>query len=57
MAVTLPLGLTCAPYPDGRITHTVVLDDPLEDPAGLEVPDRSPPLTDAILNVRNIRLV
>ena len=33
------------------ITHTVVLDDPLEDPAGLQPPDRSPPLTDAILNV------
>ena len=30
------------PFQDIRITHTVVLDDPFDDPAGLEVPDRSP---------------
>jgi len=30
------------PYQDIRITHTVVLDDPFDDPSGLEVPDRSP---------------
>ncbi|XP_057208961.1 peptidyl-prolyl cis-trans isomerase-like 4 [Triplophysa rosa] len=30
------------PYQDIRITHTVILDDPFDDPAGLPVPDRSP---------------
>jgi len=30
------------PYQDIRITHTVVLDDPYEDPPGLQVPDHSP---------------
>ena len=30
------------PYQDVRITHTVILDDPYEDPEGLEVPPSSP---------------
>nr|CAB3265069.1 peptidyl-prolyl cis-trans isomerase-like 4 [Phallusia mammillata] len=30
------------PYQDIRITHTIILDDPLDDPAGLEIPDKSP---------------
>ncbi|XP_051732214.1 peptidyl-prolyl cis-trans isomerase-like 4 isoform X2 [Ctenopharyngodon idella] len=30
------------PYQDIRINHTVILDDPFDDPAGLPVPDRSP---------------
>nr|CAG4650293.1 EOG090X0971 [Sida crystallina] len=30
------------PYQDIRITHTVVLDDPFDDPAGLEIPPLSP---------------
>uniref|UniRef100_A0A182S5U3 Peptidyl-prolyl cis-trans isomerase n=1 Tax=Anopheles maculatus TaxID=74869 RepID=A0A182S5U3_9DIPT len=30
------------PYKDVRITHTVVLDDPFEDPRGFRVPSRSP---------------
>merc|ERR1712029_237227 len=30
------------PFQDIRITHTVVLDDPYEDPPGLQVPDHSP---------------
>ncbi|KAK3735819.1 hypothetical protein QZH41_019920 [Actinostola sp. cb2023] len=30
------------PYQDIRISHTVVLDDPCDDPSGLEIPDRSP---------------
>ncbi|XP_056620535.1 peptidyl-prolyl cis-trans isomerase-like 4 [Triplophysa dalaica] len=30
------------PFQDIRITHTVILDDPFDDPAGLPVPDRSP---------------
>ncbi|XP_005993416.1 peptidyl-prolyl cis-trans isomerase-like 4 [Latimeria chalumnae] len=30
------------PYQDIRINHTVILDDPFDDPAGLLVPDRSP---------------
>jgi peptidyl-prolyl cis-trans isomerase-like 4 len=30
------------PYQDVRVTHTVVLDDPFDDPQGLEVPPSSP---------------
>ncbi|XP_055377675.1 peptidyl-prolyl cis-trans isomerase sig-7 [Condylostylus longicornis] len=30
------------PYQDIRITHTVILEDPFEDPRGLRVPSRSP---------------
>ncbi|XP_043537044.1 peptidyl-prolyl cis-trans isomerase-like 4 isoform X1 [Chiloscyllium plagiosum] len=30
------------PYQDIRITHTVILEDPFDDPAGLQIPDRSP---------------
>ena len=30
------------PYQDIRITHTVIIDDPLDDPKGLNFPDRSP---------------
>ncbi|KAM4693102.1 peptidyl-prolyl cis-trans isomerase-like 4 [Discoglossus pictus] len=30
------------PYQDIRINHTVVLDDPYDDPPGLPIPDRSP---------------
>ncbi|KFM65488.1 Peptidyl-prolyl cis-trans isomerase-like 4, partial [Stegodyphus mimosarum] len=30
------------PYQDIRITHTVVLHDPYDDPKGLEIPDASP---------------
>ncbi|XDV42381.1 hypothetical protein PO909_011053 [Leuciscus waleckii] len=30
------------PFQDIRINHTVILDDPFDDPAGLPVPDRSP---------------
>ncbi|XP_053397607.1 peptidyl-prolyl cis-trans isomerase-like 4 isoform X2 [Mercenaria mercenaria] len=30
------------PYKDIRIYHTIILDDPYDDPAGLEIPDRSP---------------
>nr|CAG4645642.1 EOG090X0971 [Lynceus sp. MCZ IZ 141354] len=37
------------PYQDIRITHTVVLDDPFDDPAGLEVPPMSPEPTKEIL--------
>ncbi|XP_048452524.1 peptidyl-prolyl cis-trans isomerase-like 4 isoform X3 [Rhincodon typus] len=30
------------PYQDIRITHTVILEDPFDDPPGLQIPDRSP---------------
>ncbi|XP_006626237.2 peptidyl-prolyl cis-trans isomerase-like 4 [Lepisosteus oculatus] len=30
------------PYQDIRINHTVILDDPFDDPPGLPIPDRSP---------------
>nr|XP_020022075.1 peptidyl-prolyl cis-trans isomerase-like 4 isoform X1 [Castor canadensis] len=30
------------PYQDIRINHTVILDDPFDDPPGLLIPDRSP---------------
>lgn len=30
------------PYQDIRINHTVILDDPYDDPSGLVIPDKSP---------------
>ncbi|XP_053566609.1 peptidyl-prolyl cis-trans isomerase-like 4 [Bombina bombina] len=30
------------PYQDIRINHSVILDDPFDDPPGLPIPDRSP---------------
>uniref|UniRef100_A0A8C4RUB6 Peptidyl-prolyl cis-trans isomerase n=1 Tax=Erpetoichthys calabaricus TaxID=27687 RepID=A0A8C4RUB6_ERPCA len=30
------------PYQDIRVNHTVILDDPFDDPVGLQIPDRSP---------------
>ncbi|XP_071997423.1 peptidyl-prolyl cis-trans isomerase-like 4 isoform X2 [Engystomops pustulosus] len=30
------------PFQDIRINHTVILDDPFDDPPGLPIPDRSP---------------
>eukprot|EP00111_Clytia_hemisphaerica_P024163 TCONS_00071218-protein len=30
------------PYQDIRVSHTIILDDPFDDPKGLLVPDRSP---------------
>ncbi|KAI9309430.1 cyclophilin-like domain-containing protein [Cunninghamella echinulata] len=30
------------PYRDIRIRHTIILDDPFDDPEGLQVPDESP---------------
>ncbi|XP_053148129.1 peptidyl-prolyl cis-trans isomerase-like 4 [Hemicordylus capensis] len=38
------------PYQDIRINHTVILDDPFDDPPGLAVPDRSPEPTKEQLN-------
>ena len=37
------------PLKDIRIRHTVVLEDPFEDPQGLKIPDESPPPTKAQL--------
>lgn len=37
------------PYQDIRISHTIVLEDPFDDPDGLEIPDRSPEPTKAQL--------
>lgn len=34
-----------------RINHTVILDDPFEDPPGLSIPDRSPEPTKEQLDV------
>ena len=39
------------PYQDIRITHTVILEDPFDDPKGLEVPDKSPKPTKEMLDV------
>lgn len=36
------------PYREIRITHTVILDDPFEDPAKLAIPDRSPSPSESI---------
>uniref|UniRef100_A0A6I8PCQ1 Peptidyl-prolyl cis-trans isomerase n=1 Tax=Ornithorhynchus anatinus TaxID=9258 RepID=A0A6I8PCQ1_ORNAN len=38
------------PYQDIRINHTVILDDPFDDPPGLPIPDRSPDPTKEQLN-------
>ncbi|KYO37711.1 peptidyl-prolyl cis-trans isomerase-like 4 [Alligator mississippiensis] len=38
------------PYQDIRINHTVILDDPFDDPPGLMIPDRSPEPTKEQLN-------
>ena len=40
------------PYQDIRIRHTIVLDDPFDDPPGLVVPDASPVPTKEQLAVR-----
>lgn len=40
------------PYQDIRISHTVILEDPYEDPKELVVPDRSPERTKEALEVR-----
>ena len=37
------------PYKDIRIMHTVILDDPFDDPSGLVEPDRSPVMTAEML--------
>ncbi|KAJ3014531.1 Peptidyl-prolyl cis-trans isomerase cyp6 [Thoreauomyces humboldtii] len=37
------------PYRDIRIKHTIVLDDPFDDPPNLPVPDRSPVPTEDML--------
>lgn len=37
------------PYQDIRITHTVILHDPFEDPKGLPIPDASPKPTKEML--------
>lgn len=41
------------PYQDIRISHTVILEDPFEDPKGFVVPDRSPePTSEALMSDR-----
>ncbi|KAM0728264.1 Peptidyl-prolyl cis-trans isomerase sig-7 [Formica fusca] len=41
------------PYQDIRISHTVILEDPFDDPVGLVVPDRSPePTKEALMSDR-----
>ncbi|KAI4487080.1 hypothetical protein M0802_012069 [Mischocyttarus mexicanus] len=41
------------PYQDIRISHTVILEDPFEDPKGLEIPDMSPePTKEALMSDR-----
>ncbi|KAK1171561.1 peptidyl-prolyl cis-trans isomerase-like 4 isoform X5 [Acipenser oxyrinchus oxyrinchus] len=42
------------PFQDIRINHTVILDDPLGDPHGLPIPDRSPEPTKEQLDVSTI---
>jgi len=37
------------PYQDIRITHIIVLEDPFEDPKGLEIPPKSPEITKELL--------
>eukprot|EP01137_Pigoraptor_chileana_P003388 Opistho-2@43496 len=41
------------PYRDIRIKHTIILDDPFDDPEGLPIPDRSPlPTKEQLATVR-----
>ncbi|KAG4107674.1 cyclophilin-like protein [Neocallimastix lanati (nom. inval.)] len=40
---------TGRPYRDIRIKHTIILDDPFDDPDGLVVPDKSPELSEELL--------
>ncbi|CAG2055876.1 unnamed protein product [Timema podura] len=41
------------PYQDIRITHTIILEDPYDDPPGLSVPDSSPvPSAETLANGR-----
>jgi hypothetical protein len=40
-----------------RITHTVVLDDPFDDPVGLEVPPKSPEPTKDLTEVLSLLLI
>lgn len=42
------------PYQDIRISHTVILEDPFDDPKGLEIPDMSPEPTKEALMVCNV---
>lgn len=42
------------PFRDIRIRHTIILDDPFDDPPGLPVPDRSPLPTKAQLDTGRI---
>ncbi|KAG9285709.1 hypothetical protein G9A89_002276 [Geosiphon pyriformis] len=45
---------TGRPYKDIRIKHTIVLEDPFEDPEGLQVPDQSPLPTQEMLETIRI---
>ncbi|KAH6586479.1 hypothetical protein BASA50_000434 [Batrachochytrium salamandrivorans] len=42
------------PYRDIRIKHTIILDDPFDDPEGLVVPDRSPIPSEEMLKLGRI---
>jgi len=42
------------PYQDIRISHTVILEDPFDDPVGFVIPDRSPEPTKEALMVCHI---
>ena len=44
------------PYQNIRIRHTIVLEDPFDDPAGLRVPDASPEPSEAVLQQDRERL-
>ena len=37
------------PYQNIRIRHTIVLDDPFDDPPGLRIPDASPEPSELVL--------
>jgi len=44
------------PYQNMRIRHTIVLEDPFDDPAGLVVPDASPEPSELVLKQDRERL-
>ncbi|TPX31005.1 hypothetical protein SmJEL517_g05550 [Synchytrium microbalum] len=42
------------PFRDIRIKHTIILEDPFDDPSGLNVPEKSPEPSEAILKSTRI---
>jgi len=48
---------TNRPYQDIRVSHTVILEDPFEDPRGMEIPERSPSPNPQRMMVSSLSLI